>query len=70
MKYLTLHQSEEDYANLVLDSSNTPHVAFVAGSNSITFTKKINNDAPDGYHLFNAADGEFLDKDNNQIYVK
>ena len=70
MKYLTLHQSEEDYANLVLDGSNTPHVALIVGSNSIAFTKKINNDAPDGYQLFNAADGEFLDKDNNQIYVK
>jgi hypothetical protein len=69
MKYLTLHQSEEDYANLVLDANNTPHVAFIVGNTPPVYKRKVNN-APDGYQLFNAADGEFLDKDNNQIYVK
>lgn len=69
MRYLTLHQSEEDYANLVLDANNTPHVALVVGNTQPVYKRKVNN-TPDGYQLFNAADGEFLDKDNNQIYVK
>ena len=73
MKYLTLHQTEADYGNLVLDSSNTPHVAFVVESKRIAFTKKINgdiNDIPEGYEPLMLNNEELLDADGKQVYVK
>ena len=38
MKHLTLHYTESDYNNLVIDETNIPHVADILETGRIVYT--------------------------------
>ena len=68
MIYLTLHQTQSDYDSLVLDDTNTPHVAYIIDTNDVYFTDVISS-VPEGYQAFKLGDEELIDSEGKQFLV-
>ena len=67
MKHLTLHYTESDYNNLVIDETNIPHVADILGTGRIVYTS---SNTPIGYKSYKVMEGNLWDKNGNKIIVK
>ena len=68
MIYLTLHQTEAEYEALVLDDTNTPHVAYIIDTNNVYVTDVISS-VPEGYQTFKIGDEELIDSEGKQFFV-
>ena len=68
MIYLTLHKTQTDYESLILDDTNTPHIAYIVDTNAVYFTNLISL-LPEGYQTFKMDDGELIDSEGNKFLV-
>ena len=69
MIYLTLHQTQTDYESLILDDTNTPHIAYIVDVNNVNFTKLISL-VPEGYYAFKVGDKTLIDSEGKQFCVR
>lgn len=66
MKYLKKFETELEYQNFK-DSSNyvTPNVSLISSVIKVFFDGGVLN----GYEIFKASDGDFRDKNNQEILI-
>lgn len=67
MKHLTLHDTESDYNNLVIDETNIPHVADILETGRIVYIKST---TPEGYSVCKMSDNNLYDKTGKKIILK
>lgn len=67
MKHLTLHYTESDYNNLVIDETNIPHVADILETGRIVYTS---SNMQSSYNSYKVVQGNLWDKNGNKIIVK